>query len=107
MPVVFDPSMSCPQCGQALRAEKVKTAIWRDERVFLVEDIPAYVCDSCRDQYYDDWVTEVLRRLTEDGFSSVKVKQEILVPVYSLEGVSPPEQPKLPDGVLPPIYGYE
>jgi YgiT-type zinc finger domain-containing protein len=106
MPVQIDASMACPQCGQTMRAEKVKTAIWRDERLFVVEDVPACVCDSCMEQYYDDWVTEALRRLTENGFSTAKVKREIVVPVFSLEEQQylPPRK-ELPDDVLPPIYG--
>ena len=76
----------CPRCGQAMRAATVKTAIWREDRVFLVEDIPARVCDSCIEQFYDEETTDALRRLTEEGFSSVEPKREILVPVFSLEG---------------------
>jgi YgiT-type zinc finger domain-containing protein len=64
----------------------VKTAIWREDRIFVVEDIPAQVCDSCVEQFYDEDTTNVLRRLTEEGFSSVQPVREVLVPVFSLEG---------------------
>lgn len=80
------PPVPCPRCGQALRAGTVKTAIWREERMFLVEDIPAQVCDSCIEQFYDEETTDALRRLTEEGFSSLVPKREVLVPVFSLEG---------------------
>ncbi len=63
----------------------VKTAIWQGERLFLVEDIPAHVCDFCMEQFYDEETTDILRRLTEDGFPALKAKREILVPVFSLE----------------------
>jgi len=69
-----------------MRAASVKTAIWREERLFLVEDIPAHVCDSCVEQFYDEETTDALRRLTEEGFASVEPKCEILVPIFSLEG---------------------
>jgi YgiT-type zinc finger domain-containing protein len=69
-----------------MRSVTVKTAIWRDDRLFLVEDIPAQVCDSCMEQFYDEETTEALRRLTEEGFSSLKAKREILAPIFSLEG---------------------
>jgi YgiT-type zinc finger domain-containing protein len=69
-----------------MRAATVKTAIWSEDRVFLVEDIPAQVCDSCLEQFYDEETTDALRRLTEEGFASVEPKREILVPIFSLEG---------------------
>src|SRR5437660_1135864 len=80
------PPAACPRCGQAMRQATVKTAIWREERVFVVEDIPAQMCDSCMEQFYDEETTDALRRLTEEGFSCVGAKREILVPIFSLEG---------------------
>ena len=76
----------CPRCGQVTRSATVKTAIWREDRLFVVEDIPAQVCASCMDQFYDEETTEALRRLTEEAFSSVQPKREVLVPIFSLEG---------------------
>ncbi len=69
-----------------MRPATVKTAIWREERLFVVEDIPAQVCDSCMEQFYDEETTDALRRLTEEGFSSVEPAREILVPIFSLAG---------------------
>ena len=69
-----------------MHEETVKTAIWRDERLFVVEDIPAQVCGSCMEQFYDDETTDVLRRLTEESFSSIEPQREIVVPIFSLAG---------------------
>jgi YgiT-type zinc finger domain-containing protein len=80
------PPIPCPRCSQPMRPATVKSAIWREDRLFLVEDIPAKVCDSCMEQFYDEETSDALRRLTEDGFSSVEPKREILVPIFSLEG---------------------
>ncbi len=77
--------VACPRCGETMRSAVVKTAIWRDDRLFVVEDIPAQVCDSCREQFYDEETTEALRRLTEES-SSLKPEKEVLVPIFSLEG---------------------
>lgn len=85
---------SCPKCGQRMRAGNIKTAIWQGERVFLIEDIPAMTCDSCLDQFYDDEVTEALRRLTEDGFPSLNSVREVLVPVFSLAGIFAVDSPE-------------
>jgi YgiT-type zinc finger domain-containing protein len=82
---VAEEVISCPKCGQAMRPATVKTAIWRDDHLFVVEDIPAQVCDSCMDQFYDDDTTEALRRLTEEGFTSIQPEREALVPIFSLK----------------------
>ena len=80
------PPVPCPRCSGAMHPSMVKTAIWREDRLFVVEDIPAQVCDSCMEQYYDEETTDALRRLTEEGFASVKPKRESLVPIFSLDG---------------------
>jgi YgiT-type zinc finger domain-containing protein len=64
----------------------VRTAIWREDRLFVVEDIPAQVCGSCMEQFYDEETSDALQRLTEDNFSSVTPRREVLVPIFSLEG---------------------
>jgi len=79
-------ALPCPRCGGALREETVKTAIWRGERLIVVEDIPAQVCGTCMEQFYDEETTDVLRRLTEEDFASIEPKREAVVPIYSLEG---------------------
>lgn len=89
MSETFMPSVDCPRCGKAMRADIVKTAIWKEDRLFVVEDIPAQVCDACVEQFYDEETTDILRRLTEDGFPAVEAKGEILVPVFTLKGHLP------------------
>lgn len=69
-----------------MRPDTVRTAIWREDQLIVVEDIPAQVCDACMEQFYDDDTAEALRRLTAEGFASATAKREVLVPVFSLEG---------------------
>jgi YgiT-type zinc finger domain-containing protein len=69
-----------------MRPATVKTAIWIEDRLFVVEDIPAEVCGSCMEQFYDEETTDTLRRLTHEGFASIEPKREVLVPIFSLEG---------------------
>jgi YgiT-type zinc finger domain-containing protein len=63
----------------------VRSAFWRDDQPAIVEDIPAYVCSNCLEQYYDDDVSEALRRLAEEGFPAEAARRQIVVPVFSLE----------------------
>ena len=67
-----------------MRPAMVKTAIWAGERLFIVQDIPAQVCDSCVEQFYDEETTNALRRLTEEGFPPSEAQREMLVPIFSL-----------------------
>jgi YgiT-type zinc finger domain-containing protein len=67
-----------------LSATTVRTTIWQGDRVAIVEDIPAHVCGACLEQFYDDAVSEALRRLAEEGFPAAKAEREITVPVFSL-----------------------
>lgn len=64
----------------------VRTAIWMGDRLAVVEDIPALTCPTCVEQFYDDAVSDALRRLTESGFPAEDAVREVLVPVFSLEG---------------------
>ncbi len=76
----------CPRCDQPMHSATVKTVIWQGDRLAVVEDIPAQVCGSCLEQYYDENVMDALRRLTEDKFPAAECKREVLVPFFSLEG---------------------
>jgi YgiT-type zinc finger domain-containing protein len=79
----------CPRCQTPLTPTTVRTAIWRGEQLAIVEDIPAHVCGTCMEQFYDEDVSEALRRLSEAGFPASEAKREIVVPVFSLEGRIP------------------
>lgn len=68
-----------------MSAATVRTTFWRDDRPAIVEDIPALVCGSCMEQFYDEDVSEALRRLAEDGFPTGAAQREISVPVFSLK----------------------
>lgn len=75
---------ACPKCGHAMHPAMVRTAIWRADRLYIVEDIPAQVCEPCVEQFYDDDVADALRLLIDDA--GAVPQREIQVPVYSLEG---------------------
>jgi YgiT-type zinc finger domain-containing protein len=88
----------CPRCGEPATAATVRTAFWRDDRPAIVEDIPALVCGSCMEQFYDEDVSEALRQLAEQGFPADAAQREISVPVFSLKERIRQRQP-LPDDV--------
>ena len=68
-----------------MTAATVRTTFWHDDRPAIVEDIPALVCSTCMEQFYDADVSEALRRLAEEGFPAEAAQKEIAVPVFSLK----------------------
>ena len=76
----------CPVCNVLLATGEVRTAIWQGDRLAVVEGVPALVCRSCGEQFYDDDVSEALRRLGEEGFPDAEAARRIEVPVFTLEG---------------------
>ncbi len=86
MDELAQPPVRCPNCNNPMSAATVKTVIWQDDQLFVVEDIPAQVCGTCMEQFYDENVTDALRRLTEDKFPAEEAKRQALVPFYSLTG---------------------
>ncbi len=84
MPALTSQPTECPRCGACMRPAVVRTAIWAEDRLCIIEDVPAQVCDSCGERFYDEETTEALRRMKEEGFPNAHLKHEILVPVFSL-----------------------
>lgn len=79
------PAGGCAHCGGGpVRAIQVRSAFWHQDRLVVVDDIPALVCDACHEQSYDDSTVVVLDLLRGDGFPVEKARGEMRVPVFSL-----------------------
>lgn len=78
----------CGQCGGPnLRNERVRSAFWHDDRLVVIEDIPALVCGSCHEQFYDDTTVVLIDLFRGEGFPPEKAREEIRVPVFSLQDI--------------------
>jgi YgiT-type zinc finger domain-containing protein len=74
----------CTNCGsQSIHTARIRSAFWHDDRLVVVEDIPAVVCDDCHEQFFDDGAIIVLDLLRGDGFPAEKARSELRVPVFS------------------------
>ncbi len=72
----------CPQCAStALSQTLVKSAIWNDGNLAVIENIPAVSCTSCGEQFYDDATAIVLDMVKGNGFGEAITY--ITVPVFS------------------------
>ena len=74
----------CPGCGGSnIGMARVRSAFFHEDRLVVVEDIPALVCASCNEQFYDDHTVVVLDLLRGDGFAAEDAREQIRVPVFS------------------------
>ncbi|MDN5345365.1 MAG: hypothetical protein PWQ18_1479 [Clostridia bacterium] len=69
----------CPLCGSKVRPKKVRVENWWGDKLTLVENVPAWVCEECGEQYYD---AETTLQLEEIRKEHMKPKRIIEVPVY-------------------------
>ena len=76
---------TCTSCGSVRRCAQahVRSAFWQDERLVVVEEIPALVCGACAEQFYDDSTVVGLDLLRGEGFPAEKARARMRVPVFS------------------------
>lgn len=74
----------CTSCGGTeLRAGPVRSAFWIDERLVVVEGIPALVCQRCGEQFFEDSTAIGLDRLRGGGFPQHEALRTLEVPVFA------------------------
>jgi hypothetical protein len=59
--------------------------MWNGGQLVLIESVPAMVCESCGEQFYEENVATGIRKLAETGFAGAKATREITVPVFRLD----------------------
>ncbi|MFN3746292.1 MAG: type II toxin-antitoxin system MqsA family antitoxin [Hyphomicrobiaceae bacterium] len=75
----------CSNCGSgSIHEARVRSAFWHGDRLVVVEEIPAIVCDDCHEQYFDDSTIVALDLLRGQGFPEESARGELRVPVFSL-----------------------
>ncbi len=77
----------CKYCESDTYEGLVKSVLWGERGLVAIENIPARVCQQCKEQFYDEETTRKIANLTERGFPAEKARREILVPVFSLREV--------------------
>lgn len=76
--------MRCDACsGGVLARETARTALWDRDRLVIVEDIPALVCGSCGETYFEDETAMLLDLLRGGGLPQAQAVRQMTVPVFS------------------------
>jgi len=82
-------SASCPTCESTnVRSASVRSAFWHNDRLVVIEDVPALVCNTCGEQFYDDAAMLMIDRLRASGFPPEDAVHELRVPVFCCRIVS-------------------
>ena len=85
-----DSTAACTNCGGFdVRRADVRSAFWHDDRLVVVEDIPALLCGNCGEQFYEDTTVVVLDLLRGNGFQAASARTELRVPVFSFRDGAP------------------
>lgn len=87
-------SAPCPDCESTdTRHARVRSAFWHNDRLVVVEDVPALVCNVCGEQFYDDAAVRLIDRMRQNGFPLEDAIRELCVPVFSCSTFASPQIP--------------
>jgi YgiT-type zinc finger domain-containing protein len=68
----------CYFCKGPVQDARVRIIRERNGKLFIIDNVPAQVCQQCGEEFYRGWVLEEIDRLMDSGES---VEREITVPV--------------------------
>lgn len=93
-------SAPCPVCESTdTHHAHVRSAFWHNDRLVVIEDVPALVCNTCGEQFYDDAAVLLIDRMRQNGFPPEHVDRELCVPVFSCTKAALSEAPS----EMPPV----
>jgi len=75
--------MICDFCQGRTKARKVKKHHWLKKRLYLVENVPAEVCQECGERYFHATTLDDIDRMLSKKHH---VKENLKVEVVSLVG---------------------
>jgi YgiT-type zinc finger domain-containing protein len=78
-------ALICRRCGEGeLQSMMTRSAFWDNDRLVVIEDVPALVCASCQEQHYSDETVVRLDLLRGQGFPDALALRHMNVPVFRL-----------------------
>ena len=77
-------TFDCHFCGGQVTAQQVDVMRHWKGRYILIENVPAYVCTQCGEQYYDAVIAETMDRIMRDSETGLDIQREICVPVVEM-----------------------
>lgn len=75
--------VTCTSCaGGRLRPDRANTALWRGSELIVIENIPALVCQTCGERYFEDETALVLDRMRGRQGGDGPPARVLSVPVF-------------------------
>lgn len=74
----------CYFCKGKIVAQNVKMDFWWGDELFLIENVPAEVCQQCGERFFD---SEVSKQLDKTVSEKKQVKRSLNVPVLEYQSV--------------------
>lgn len=71
----------CPECGGSYKRTKITHEVEYKGKLYLFENVPAWVCSQCGASYLEAKVARCIDRLVR---GDVKPTRKVEVPVYDL-----------------------
>ena len=83
------PEFDCHFCGGKVLAQQTDVMRQWKGRYILIENVPAYVCTQCGEQYYDGIVAEAMDQIMQASETKLGAKREICIPVVDMPSTYP------------------
>ena len=75
----------CYFCGHGtLQGQRVTVDLRRGDRLIVIKNVPALVCDACGERQYSLEVSREIDRLLEEIERTGQYEEEIKVPIVSM-----------------------
>ena len=55
--------MMCFMCKEELEKKKVNYMVDLENTIIIIKDVPAKVCNKCKEQYFDDETSENIEKI--------------------------------------------
>ena len=80
-------TLRCKYCASETVEALVKSAFWVEAELIAVENMPARVCQQCKEHFYDEATAEKITALQKGKSFPEMTKRQVLVPVFSLADI--------------------
>lgn len=77
-------TLRCKYCASETVEALVKSAFWVEAGLIAVENMPARICQQCKEHFYDEASAERITAFQKGKSFPEMTKRQLLVPVFSL-----------------------
>ena len=83
--VVEQAKVECPFCGDDTSPEVGKIFLFVNDQTVLIENVPARICQGCKEEFYDDAILFQIEQLRAKTLPASQAQRILKVPVFRWE----------------------